>query len=185
MSKYVEKCKILVIISKNLYILENLVESKVYGVYDPSIDSKGRLLLPIEVRRAWGLELGSKLKLTARPDKCLVLLLPEVWEKEIAHFDKESFISVARSRYIEGFFSYTRDVIVDSANRLLIDSVLRKFAEIKPVNKSSESENNANLWMKGNSDRYLIMNDEIHNRQEKEFQASADERAWDKKFIES
>jgi len=149
------------------------LEKLVYGAYEISMDGKGRVLLPREVREFWSLAADSKLKITARPDGCLILLLPDIWEREIASFKEENPENPARRRYIEAYMHYTREEKIDNTGRLMLASPLRKFSGIEPGTKVG--------MITGSFDRFLLMSKEVWDRHEKEIKNDAADRLWEQK----
>lgn len=148
-----------------------ILNKLVYGSYEISMDGKGRVLLPREVRDFWDLAEGSKLKVTARPDHCLMVLLPETWNTEVNNFQNETPSNPARRRFIEAYLNYTREEEVDSTGRLMLASPLRKFSGIESGTKVG--------MITGSSDRFLLMSKEIWDKHEAELKNDGADRAWE------
>ena len=95
-----------------------------------SLDGKNRISIPTKYREKILLESSGALVLTAHVYKCLLLYPQFAWEPiqekimNLSSFEKKSS---GLQRLLVGF---AEDIALDNANRLLIPSELKKYAEI-------------------------------------------------------
>jgi MraZ protein len=103
------------------------------GEYNPSLDEKGRVAVPIKLRKAFGGDaLIDKLIITHGFDKCIMAFREEEWQI----FVKEKLLSLSqaesknrmRLRFLLGGAS---ECDLDKQGRILIPGYLIDYAEIE------------------------------------------------------
>ncbi len=96
------------------------------GEYTPTLDGKGRLILPAKFR-----EQLETAYLTSEVDKCLALWPPEEFAtraRELREQAKRDAASHDRAAY---FFAGAQEVTPDKQGRIAIPQPLREFAELQ------------------------------------------------------
>lgn len=116
------------------------------GAVQLSLDAKGRLGVPAKHRDALTAGGGGEVVLTAHPHRCLILYPKAAWEPIEAKLTSLSSFNPQTSG-IQRMIVGQADVMhLDSAGRLLVNAVLRKFArlekEVMMVGQGSHLE----LW---------------------------------------
>ncbi len=92
---------------------------------DVSIDSKGRIFVPVKYRA----ELGSKFYMTRGFDKCITIYPEAVWN---AFCEKINSAPESRSKELRRYlFPMTEEVTLDSGGRALVNIKLRAHAGIE------------------------------------------------------
>jgi len=131
-----------------------------------SLDGKNRISIPTKYREKILLESSGALVLTAHVYKCLLLYPQFAWEpiqEKIMNLSSFERKSSGLQRLLVGF---AEDIALDNANRLLIPSELKKYAEIDKnlifIGQGSHFE----LW---NCDNYYENLSQINISEENEF----------------
>ncbi len=96
------------------------------GNYEHSIDSKGRLAVPVRFRE----ELGQTFYVTRWLDKCLTLYSPPEFERIAAQISNLSMADPTTRNLRRIFFSEASQVEVDKQGRINIPARLRQFADM-------------------------------------------------------
>ena len=102
------------------------------GEYHPSIDDKGRVAIPIKLRKAYGENsIVNKLVITHGFDKCIMAFREEDWrdfvENKIIILPQADPKNRRRMRFLLGG---AHESDLDKQGRLVIPSYLQKYAEI-------------------------------------------------------
>ena len=112
-------------------ILWRIMENLFKGIHNLSLDSKGRLGIPITYRdHIMGLLKGSMVITIDTEEKCLLLYPSSVWSKiqdKISNLP--SFNKNAR-RIQRLLIGHAEDIDVDSSGRILISKPLREYASL-------------------------------------------------------
>lgn len=118
------------------------------GEYFHSIDTKGRLIIPLKLRQ----ELSDTFVVTKGLDNCLYVYPLENWEKLEEQINK---LSHSKSRGLKRFFlSSAIDCSLDTQGRILISSNLREFAGLKKDVVIIGVLERAEIWDKEKWDEY-------------------------------
>ena len=115
------------------------VEDKMTGEYKHSIDAKGRLIVPSQLRR----ELGELCFVTLSMDKCLCVYSAESWDQFRAKVDA---LPMSQSRRMRVVFANTAACEPDAQGRILIPQKLRDIAGIKKDVTVIGFSNHAEIW---------------------------------------
>ncbi len=90
-----------------------------------SVDSKGRIFVPVKYRA----ELGAKFYMTRGFDKCITIYPETVWN---AFCEKINAAPESRSKELRRYlFPMTEEVTLDSGGRALVNLKLRVHAQIE------------------------------------------------------
>ena len=100
------------------------------GATTVNLDSKNRLVVPTRYRDALLVNGGGRVVLTADPNQCLLLYpLPE-WEPIEKKLNALSDFNPKTRSLKQLLVGYAHDIEMDSAGRVLLPPMLRKFAEL-------------------------------------------------------
>ena len=125
------------------------------GEYHHSIDSKGRITVPVKLRD----ELGEGYVITRAPDGCLWILDAKQWEKIDELLDNLPQLSTAAARQISRFMlAGACDGEVDKQGRLLIPNHLREYAGLTKDMVFAGVGKRVEIW---DEERYRKMNEEM------------------------
>jgi len=114
------------------------------GEYQHSIDSKGRLSVPVKFRT----ELGSSAIVTKGLDKCLFLYPKGEWEvmaQKLASLPVSSSNARAFARMM---LSGAMEVEIDKQGRALLPGYLREYAGVKGETVMAGVFNRVEIWDK-------------------------------------
>jgi len=100
------------------------------GATTVNLDSKNRLVVPTRYRDALLVNGAGRVVLTADPNQCLLLYpLPE-WEPIEKKLNALSDFNPKTRSLKQLLVGYAHDIEMDSAGRVLLPPMLRKFAEL-------------------------------------------------------
>ena len=101
----------------------------VEGQHEHTLDSKGRISLPVEFRAELGLSEGSELHVTRHlNERCLLIYWPAAWAEFKAQIaDAPADIGRALRRVVCGA---ARRVKLDRLGRIQVPQTFRKYAEL-------------------------------------------------------
>lgn len=109
------------------------------GVYDHTLDAKGRLSIPVRLRE----ELGNVFYVTLSMDKCLSAYSAESWQ---VFSDKISAMPYVNQRKMRPLFAYAAKCELDAQGRILIPQNLRDFAGLTKEVTVVGCNNHAEFW---------------------------------------
>ncbi len=103
------------------------------GEYHPSLDEKGRVAIPVKLRKAFGDEaLIDKLVITHGFDKCIMAFREEDWkeyvEKKLVPLSQADPKNRMRLRFLMGGAT---ECELDRQGRIIIPAYLKEYAEIE------------------------------------------------------
>ncbi len=96
------------------------------GEYERNIDSKGRVIIPAQLREA----LGGSFVMTKGLDQCLFVYPDEEWDTLTEQLQELPFTRSDARAFVRFFFSGAADCSADSQGRTLIPSNLRDYARL-------------------------------------------------------
>ena len=111
------------------------------GEYQHSIDTKGRLFIPANLRE----ELGDTIYVTISIERALAVYSEDAWrEKE----EKFNALPSAQARRIRPLFVNAAKCTLDGQGRILVPQKLRTFANLKKDVMVLGVSNHAEIWDK-------------------------------------
>ena len=113
------------------------------GEYTHTIDDKGRLTIPSKYRPL----LQAGLVVTRGPDRCIAVYPMDAWKELVEKIKSLPKTPKPMRQYTRLIFSAASDLLMDRQGRILIPSVLSRYAEI-------DSE----VIITGMNDRFEIWN---------------------------
>ena len=96
------------------------------GQYEHSIDTKGRIIIPVKYRE----DLGDVFVVTRGLDGCLFLYPPEEWQSFVEKL-KELPSNQSTRKIQRQFLSKAMEVTLDKQGRILIPALLREVAALE------------------------------------------------------
>ena len=102
------------------------------GSYEHSLDSKGRVIIPVSYREA----LGDHFTITINPNKSAIAIYPEkVWEEQLERLSRINPMDKTGMQYVRFVMSVSfSDNSMDTQGRVLIPTRLRsKIGLIKDI----------------------------------------------------
>ena len=93
------------------------------GTYEHSLDAKGRLFIPAQLRK----ELGDTLSVTMGLDGCLAVYPQESWDR---FTEKFASLPVSKSKAMRSLFANAVKCVPDSQGRIVLPQRLRKYADL-------------------------------------------------------
>ena len=126
------------------------------GTYECKIDVKGRLLIPIALKKqiADSISQGFVLK-RAVFQQCLELYPLQQWKDLISKVNKLNRFKKKNNDFIRRFTAGLKFIELDNTGRLLIPKELTEFAKIKREIVLSSSVNIIEIWDKSNSEKTI------------------------------
>jgi len=112
------------------------------GDHKRSIDTKGRIILPRDMRQ----EFGTGLIVTKGLDNCLLLYPVDEWQKLIARIEEMPAGSEATRRFSRLFFSSASHLMPDGQGRILVPPNLREMAGLSKEVVIVGVSNKAEVW---------------------------------------
>ena len=109
------------------------------GIYQHTIDAKGRLFIPARLRE----ELGDVFHVTLSMEKCLSAYSNESWEK---FMEKIKAMPKAKQIKMRPLFSHAAKCELDAQGRILLSQALRDFASLKKSVTVVGAGECAELW---------------------------------------
>lgn len=109
------------------------------GIYQHTLDAKGRLFIPAKLRE----ELGDVFYVTLSMDPCLSVYSGEAWQ---AFSDKVSAMPYVKQRKMRPLFAFAARCEVDGQGRILLPQNLREYAGLDKAVTVVGCNNHAELW---------------------------------------
>ncbi len=109
------------------------------GTYEHSLDAKGRLFIPAQLRK----ELGDTLYLTMGVDACLAIYPQETWDVFTERF---ASLPMSQSKAMRPLFANAAKCEADSQGRIVIPQKLRKYAGLVKDTVIIGVHNRAEIW---------------------------------------
>jgi MraZ protein len=130
------------------------------GDFKRAIDSKGRIILPREMRR----EFGTGIIVTKGLDNCLLLYPIDEWKKLVARIEEMPAGSEATRMFSRLFFSSASHLMPDGQGRILIPPALRDMAGLSKEVVIVGVSNKAEVWNPKRWDDYKRESSERYDR---------------------
>lgn len=109
------------------------------GLYQHSVDAKGRLFIPARLRE----ELGEVFYVCRGQDGCLSVFSDESWQRLLDSLKNRPYSEIKRLR---GFFASTDKCTPDAQGRILISQGLRAYAGLEKDAVVIGVANRAEIW---------------------------------------
>ncbi len=109
------------------------------GVYRHSLDSKGRLFIPVKLRE----ELGNVFYVTISTEACLSVYSDDGWEALMAKIRE---LPRVKQKMMRPLFSHAAKCELDSQGRILLPQALRDYAGLTKNVAVVGAGDTAELW---------------------------------------
>lgn len=129
--------------------------SQLIGEFDCKLDTKGRLMVPSNLKRQLPDADRDGLVINRGFEKHLVIYTKAEWDKIVADLSTLNSFEAKTREFIRYFTRGATELSLDSANRILIPKSLLEFAEIKSDIVLSCQFNKIELWSKTSYDTLL------------------------------
>jgi MraZ protein len=97
------------------------------GEYEHSLDSKGRLVMPVKIRE----ELAAGCIVTQGQENCLYVFPLEQWDEEVARVSRLPRTDRRARNYARSFFAGANQQTLDKQGRIQLTDKQRRFAGLK------------------------------------------------------
>ena len=108
-----------------------MVLHQLHGEFDCRLDAKGRLRIPATLIRQLGGSAPHTFFINRGFEKCLVIYPEKVWEVNLEKINSLNVYRTQDRNFIRYFFRGVCDVTTDSADRILVNKSLLKYAGIE------------------------------------------------------
>lgn len=109
------------------------------GTYEHSLDAKGRLFIPAQLRK----ELGDTLYVTMGMDGCLAVYPQETWNR---FTERYSSLPMSQSKSMRVLFANAAKCEPDSQGRIVIPQKLRRYAGLEKDAVIIGVHDRAEIW---------------------------------------
>src|SRR5712692_3722655 len=97
------------------------------GEHRHALDAKGRVIFPVRMRA----ELGAQIVLQKGIERCLYVLPPDEWDRQVQRVTELPTTNPDARRYARHFFSQASSERVDAQGRLTIPQGFRDYAGLE------------------------------------------------------
>tara|TARA_B100001057_G_scaffold458140_1_gene507083 strand:+ start:72 stop:542 length:471 start_codon:yes stop_codon:yes gene_type:complete len=124
------------------------------GVYECKVDSKARLMIPVQLKKQLGVALQSSFVIKRSVfHPCLELFTIESWNDMVKEINQLNRFVKKNNDFIRMFTAGVKLTELDSSGRLLIPRNLKSFATIETEIVLSSSGNMIEIWNKTNYEK--------------------------------
>jgi len=123
---------------------------KFIGEFEGKIDVKGRVVLPVGLKKQLPDGSSNHLVINRGFDKCLVIYTRDDWEKETQKLEGLDSFNKTDRQFIRIFNNGATEVGLDTANRILIPKKLAIYAEFESDVVLYAYNNKIEVWSKKN-----------------------------------
>jgi MraZ protein len=102
-----------------------------FGEYECKIDSKGRLKLPSQLIRQMQGTHAFEFVIHRGFEKCLIMYEKHIWDEVVKQIEKLNVYNKKEREFMRYFFRGATVVVMDSADRILLSSRQKDFADIQ------------------------------------------------------
>lgn len=125
------------------------------GEYECKIDSKGRIMLPVGLRKQVSPEAQERFVVNRGFEKCLALYPFDEWQRISAEVNKLNLYNKKNRDFARYFFRGATELALDGSGRILMPKTLLEYAEIKSELVLFAYSNRIEVWDKGSYDNLL------------------------------
>ena len=126
----------------------------IIGVYECKVDSKARLMIPVQLKKQLGAALQASFVLKRSVfHSCLELFTIESWNDVVKDINQLNRFVKKNNDFIRMFTAGVKLTDLDSSGRLLIPRDLKSFANIETEIVLSSSGNMIEIWNKSNYEK--------------------------------
>ncbi len=107
------------------------IMSSFKGTYQYSVDAKGRINLPLKLRKNVSPDASDTFIVTRGVKNCLYVYPKDEWEKKEVELRKLNSYNEDDDKFLHALLENAEDVLLDSQSRIMIPQQLREFANIQ------------------------------------------------------
>lgn len=96
------------------------------GEHRHALDAKGRVIFPARMRE----DLGAQIVLQKGIERCLYVLPPDEWERQVQRVNQLPTTNQQARRYARHFFSQASSERIDKQGRLTVPQSFRDYASL-------------------------------------------------------
>jgi len=137
--------------------------TNIYGEYECRIDEKGRIILPIALKRQIPPKAQDRFMINRGFEGCLNLWPFNEWEKEIEKINNLNQYVKKKRMFLRNFNKGATIVEMDGSNRILIPKLLLDHASIVKDVVLSAYSNKIEIWAKEEYDKHVDLNEEEYS----------------------
>lgn len=123
---------------------------KFIGEFDGKVDAKGRVVLPVGLKKQLPEGSAEQLVINRGFDKCLVIYTRPDWEQETLKLEGLDSFNQLDRQFIRIFNNGATEVALDTASRILIPKKLAAYAELESDVVLYAYNNKIEVWSKKN-----------------------------------
>jgi len=112
------------------------------GEYTHSLDTKGRMAVPVKFRK----QLGNGAIITRGLDRCLFLFTSNEWEILAQKLIALPLAQANSRAFVRLMLAGAMDVEIDQQGRVLIPDYLRQYADLKKIAVVTGLYNRVEIW---------------------------------------
>jgi MraZ protein len=128
------------------------------GEYECKLDPKGRLMLPVGLKKQLSPEALDRFVINRGFEKCLVLYPLNEWKVISDEVNQLNLYAKKNREFARYFFRGASELALDNTNRLLLPKTLLEYASIEKDLVLFAYSNRIEVWSKSNYD--LMLSDE-------------------------
>ena len=148
------ECLSLPIRKKNFSVM-----TKLRGEFECRIDEKGRIIIPVALKKQIPLEANERFMINRGFEGCLNLFPLNEWEAESDKVNQLNFYNTENRLFIRNFNRGATEVALDGSNRILIPKTLLDPAHIVKDVILSANSNRIEIWAKEEYEKHVNLPD--------------------------
>lgn len=118
------------------------------GEYEIKLDDKGRLRLPVGLKKQMSPAANGRFVINRGFEKSLEIYPFDVWEKTRARVEKLNQFNKKNRQFIRAFLGGATELVLDTADRINIPKHLLEYADIKTDAILTPGKHTLELWNK-------------------------------------
>lgn len=134
--------------------------SNLQGEFECRIDEKGRIIIPIALKKQLSPDAEEKFMINRGFEGCLNLFPMNEWRLESERIRKLNYYDPESRKFIRNLNKGATEVVMDGSNRILIPKILLDHAHIEKDVILSASFNRIEMWGKEEYGKQVDLNEE-------------------------
>lgn len=127
------------------------------GEHICNLDSKGRLKFPAALKGQVSSAINGRFVINRGFEKCITIYPWDEWEKVAARVNKLNTFERKKREFARFFFRGATEVVLDSADRMLLPKSLMEYAGVEKEVLLSARNNVIELWNKETYESLMAM----------------------------
>ena len=149
------------------------------GEHECKIDAKGRVKVPIAIKKQLNPDAKGRFVINRGFEKCLVLYPYDEWEKVKARVDKLNTFKKKERNFVRYFYRGATELVLDSTDRLNLPKHLLEYANITKGALLTAHKNVIEVWNKEMYESEMGMDSDIYAELAEEVMGDNDHDAID------